>query len=78
MTKRFSGALLTIIATLFATLGLPTIGWAHPGHGDVASGPTHYVLEPVHAFSIAGAIVLGIAVAAFMFATKMQQRTEGE
>ena len=74
MTKRFSSALLTLIATL----NVPTMVWGHPGHGDVASGPAHYVLEPVHALSIAGAVVLGITVSAFLVATKMQPRSVGE
>ncbi len=73
MTKRFFAAWFTT----FATLSVPTFVWGHPGHGVVDSGPAHYVLEPVHAFSIACAIALGIAVTVPMLATKIQRYING-
>lgn len=74
MTKRLCSALVTA----FMSLGLPTVLWAHPGHGETPTGAAHYLLEPVHASSLAIVISLGIAAVFLVAATKMQHRSTGD
>jgi hypothetical protein len=78
MKNRLYLAWFTTITTTLVALNAPSMAWAHPGHGETDSGPAHYLLEPVHSIMFTGMIVCGIAVTAFMLATKTQQPSQSE
>ena len=49
--------------SLVFALSLPSMVWAHPGHGE--AGPAHYVTEPVHAIPFL--VALAVITAAIIF-----------
>jgi len=41
-----------MMVLLLLIIIVPTIGWAHPGHGMVPGTPMHYIFSWEHAWSI--------------------------
>ena len=55
-----------------SVLVLPTIVMAHPGHGPVEQGLTHYLFSPIHMIGIAASVALVVVVYRYFKTSRKQ------
>ena len=48
--------------SIIAAATLPALASAHPGHGPVDHGISHYLLSPIHLIGVLAVIALGVVL----------------